>query len=131
ELRGVLYERTPVLELARDYLADHGVHDRCELVAGDFFESVPSGGDLYILKSVLHDWDDERCVSILRNCRKAMGADAQLAIVEFVLPEQMTADPTSVPFALLDLIMMVYAGGRERTEGEFARLLEQADLQLT
>ena len=69
ETIGVLLERPGMLELAKRYLAEQGVADRCELVEGDFFSSVPAGGDVYVLKSVLHDWDDDRCVAILRNCR--------------------------------------------------------------
>jgi precorrin-6B methylase 2 len=130
DLRAVLYEREPVLELAREYLAEHGVLDRCELVAGDFFASVPEGGDLYVLKSVLHDWDDARCAAILRNCRAAMTHNARLAVVEFVLPDRMVAAAANVPAALLDLIMMAYAGGRERTRSEFERLLTDAGLRL-
>ncbi len=130
DLRATLYERPTVLALARDYLTSHGVEDRCELVAGDFFSSVPEGSDLYLLKSVLHDWDDDRCLTILRNCRAAMSATSRLAIVEFVLPERMAEDPAIVPAALLDLIMLAYAGGRERTETEFKSLLDQAGLRL-
>ena len=129
-LRAVLYERPTVLPLARVYLAAHGVADRCDIVAGDFFTSVPDGADLYLLKSVLHDWDDDRSVAILRNCRAAMKDTSRLAIVELMLPERMTADPTLLPAALLDLIMLAYAGGRERTEMEFAHLLERAGLRL-
>jgi precorrin-6B methylase 2 len=129
-LRAVLLERPGVLELARAYLAEQGVDARCELVEGDFFASVPTGGDLDMLKSVLHDWDDQHCVTILRNCRQAMSNRARLAIVEFVLPERMAAAPESLPAALLDLIMLAYAGGRERTHAEFARLLDQANLRL-
>ena len=130
DLQGMLYERPTVLALARHYLTAHGVADRCDVVAGDFFASVPEGADLYVLKSVLHDWDDDRCVTILRNCRAAMHGASRLAIVEFVVPEQMTADPVLLPAALLDLIMLAYAGGRERTKTEFTRLLERADLRL-
>lgn len=130
DLRAVLYERPTVLPLAREYLAAHGVVDRCDIVAGDFFTSVPDGADLYLLKSVLHDWDDDHCVTILRNCRAAMKDTSRLAIVEFILPERMTADPALLPAALLDLIMLAYAGGRERTEMEFVGLLGQTDLRL-
>ena len=91
---------------------------------------MPEGADLYLLKSVLHDWDDDRCLTILRNCRAAMDTTARLAIVEFVLPERMTEDPRLLPAALLDLIMLAYAGGRERTETDFRSLLEQAGLHL-
>jgi hypothetical protein len=130
DLRAVLYERPTVLPLAADYLTAHGVADRCDIVAGDFFASVPDGGDLYLLKSVLHDWDDDRCVTILRNCRGAMHDAARVVIVEFVLPQRMTADAALLPAVLLDLIMLTYAGGRERTEAEFADLFQQAGLRL-
>ena len=72
ETAGVLVERPGMLELAREYLSAQGVADRCELHLGDFFAAVPAGGDVYVLKSILHDWDDERCVAILEKCRAAM-----------------------------------------------------------
>jgi O-methyltransferase/methyltransferase family protein len=127
---GVLLERPGMLELARGYLAEHGVADRCRFVEGDFFSSVPAGGDVYVLKSVLHDWDDERCIAILQSCRAAMGRAARLAIIELLLPERMTPSGGMLSAALLDLIMMVFAGGRERTQTEFAQLLDQARLRL-
>jgi hypothetical protein len=130
EIRGVLLERPGVLALAARHLSEHGVADRCELAEGDFFSSVPSGGDVYVLKSVLHDWDDERCVAILRTCCAAMDESARLAIIEMLLPERMTPGGPTLSAALLDLIMLAYAGGRERTEAEFAQLLEQAGLDL-
>jgi hypothetical protein len=130
ELAGVLLERPGMLVLAEAHLAEQGVIDRCELVEGDFFASVPAGGDVYVLKSVLHDWDDARCVSILRTCRAAMDDAARLVIVELILPERMTAGAPMLSAALLDLIMLAYAGGRERTEAEFTELLDQADLRL-
>jgi orsellinic acid C2-O-methyltransferase len=130
EITGVLLERPGMLELAQDYLSAQGVADRCELVEGDFFSSVPAGGDVYVLKSVLHDWDDDRCVAILRTCRAAMDEAARLLIVELILPERMTASAPLVSAALLDLIMLAYAGGRERTEAEFAQLLDRAGLRL-
>ena len=86
EISGVLLERPGMLKLAQEYLAEQGVADRCELVEGDFFSSVPVGGDVYVLKSILHDWDDERCAAILRNCRAAMDDAARLMIVELILP---------------------------------------------
>jgi len=119
-----------MLELAEGYLAEQGVADRCELVEGDFFSSVPAGGDVYVLKSVLHDWDDERCVAILRRCREAMDDAARLVIVELALPERMTPSGPVLSAALLDLIMLAYASGRERTEAEFTQLLDQAGLRL-
>ena len=119
-----------MLELAHGYLAEQGVADRCELVEGDFFSSVPAGGDVYVLKSVLHDWDDERCIAILQSCRAAMDQAARLAIIELLLPERMTPSGPMLSAALLDLIMLAYAGGRERTEAEFTQLLDQAGLRL-
>jgi hypothetical protein len=130
EIAGVLLERPGMLALAETYLAEQGVADRCELVEGDFFASVPAGGDVYVLKSVLHDWDDERCIAILRTCRAAMADAARLVIVELILAEQMTPSPPMLSAALLDLIMLAYAGGRERTEAEFTALLDQAGLRL-
>jgi hypothetical protein len=131
EITGVLLERPGMLALAKHYLSEQGVADRCELVEGDFFSSVPAGGDVYVLKSVLHDWDDERCVAILRNCRAAMDDAARLVIVELILPERATPSAPILSAALLDLIMLAYAGGRERTEPEFAALLDHAGLRLT
>jgi ubiquinone/menaquinone biosynthesis C-methylase UbiE len=130
ESAGVLLERPGMLELAKPYLSAQGVADRCELVEGDFFSSVPAGGDVYVLKSVLHDWDDDRCVAILRNCRAVMEEAARLVIVELVLPERMTPSAQMLSAALLDLIMLAYAGGRERTEAEFTQLLDRASLRL-
>jgi hypothetical protein len=124
EIAGVLVERPGMLALAEEYLADQAVADRCELA------SVPAGGDVYVLKSVLHDWDDERCVAILRSCRAAMDEAARLVIVELILPERITPTGPVLSAALLDLIMLAYAGGRERTEAEFAQLLDQASLRL-
>ena len=124
----MLLERPGMLELAHGYLAEQGVADRCELVEGDFFSSVPAGGDVYVLKSVLHDWDDERCIAILQSCRAAMDPAARLAIIELLLPERMTPSGPMLSAALLDLIMLAYAGGRERTEAEFTQLLDQAGL---
>jgi O-methyltransferase/methyltransferase family protein len=127
---GVLLERPGMLELAHRYLAEQGVADRCELVEGDFFSLVPAGGDVYVLKSVLHDWDDERCIAILQSCRAAMDKAARLAIIELILPECMTPSGPMLSAALLDLIMLAYAGGRERTAAEFTKLLDQARLRL-
>jgi hypothetical protein len=130
DMAGVLLERPGMLELATEYLAEQGVADRCELAEGDFFSAVPAGGDVYVLKSILHDWDDDRCVAILRNCRAAMDDAARLVIIELILPERMTQSAPMLSAALLDLIMLAYAGGRERTEAEFTQLLDQASLRL-
>lgn len=130
DLSAVLYERPTVTELVYRYLAEQGLVERCRIVAGDFFTSVPEGGDVYLLKSVLHDWDDATCGTILRNCRAAMGPGARLGIVDFLLPDRMTAEPALLPAALLDLIMLTYAGGRERTRRDFEAILSEAGLRL-
>jgi hypothetical protein len=129
-LRAVLLDRPAVLELARGYLAERGVLDRCELVEGDFFRAVPRGGDVYLVKSVLHDWPDDRCLQILGHCRGAMDSRARLLMIEYVLPARVTHTPEALPALLLDLIMLTYAGGRERTQAEYEQLLDRAGLRL-
>jgi O-methyltransferase/methyltransferase family protein len=127
--RGLLFDLRQALRTAAGVLAAGGVADRCEVVAGDFFEEVPAGADAYLLKSVIHDWDDEQAVAILCNVRAAMGADARLLLVEFVLPEVVTPDDPGNTGS--DLNMLVNTGGRERTEREFRELLDAAGLTVT
>lgn len=124
--QAMLFDRAPVIEGARRQLAAAGLADRCQLVAGDFFESVPAGGDTYTLKDIIHDWDDERAVAILRNCRRAMQPDAKLLLIERVLP----ADGEAAIGKMVDVTMMVLTGGMERTEDEYRALLEAAGFQL-
>jgi orsellinic acid C2-O-methyltransferase len=127
--RGVLFDLPKVLDDAAPVLEAAGVADRCELVGGDFFESVPEGGDAYLMKMVLHDWDDEKAVTILRNCRKAVVPDGKVLVVERIVPEIVT--PASIETLILDVFMLVALGGRERTAAEYGELLAQADLELT
>jgi hypothetical protein len=101
---------------------------RLRTEAGDFFESVPAGADGYVLKQILHDWPDEPATRILRNCREAMGPGARLLILERMLPERAT--PADVTPLLVDILMLVTTGGRERTEREFRELLAAAGLVL-
>lgn len=124
--RGVLLERPRALDGARRLLERAGVAERCELVAGDFFESVPGGADCYLLKRVLHDWDDDRAAAILRRCRQAMSADGRLLVVEQVMPVRIAACAAHQEVTRLDLHMLLMLGGRERTESEYRRLLESA-----
>lgn len=129
--KGVLLDLPAVVEAAPRLLAEAGLADRCEVVGGDMFAAVPEGGDLYVLKSVIHDWDDERSIAILKNCRRGMGErPARLLLVERVLPERMEPGPVAQSHALSDLNMLLRTGGRERTEGEFRALLEAAHLRL-
>jgi SAM-dependent methyltransferase len=126
-LRGVLLERDALASAARAALARAGVGDRCMVMAGDFFAAVPAGGDTYVLSWVLHDWDDEEAVRILRRCRDAMPAEGWLLISELIAPERVEVDaPPGSPserVARLDLSMLVLMGGRERTVAEFEALL--------
>ncbi len=95
------------------------------------FSGVPGGADLYLLKSVLHDWGDDRAAAVLRSCRAAMTrAGARLLLIEQVMPERMAPEPAAVAHAVGDLMMLTRAGGRERTEAEFAALLAGAGLRL-
>jgi hypothetical protein len=101
--------------------------ERCTAIGGDFFAAVPDGGDAYVLAQILHDWDDERSVAILRNIRHAMPEHGRLLVVELVIP------PGNEPSfgKWLDVHMLVLLTGRERTEAEYAALFTQAGFQLT
>ncbi|MGI8550738.1 MAG: methyltransferase [Dehalococcoidia bacterium] len=130
-VRGILFDLPHVVAGADSVLAGAGVADRCMVVGGDFFTAVPTGADAYILKYIIHDWDDERAVAILAQCRAAMAPWTTLLLIDQVLPERLEAAASAVPAARLDLQMLVLTpGGRERTESEFRRLLEKAGLEL-
>ncbi len=124
-LGGVLLDRPHVLPEARA-LSVAGVADRCELVAGDFFESVPPA-DVYILKRILHNWSDAQCVKLLGNCRESMTAGGRVLVVEGVVAAPGEPDF----FKLFDVHMMLLLASKERTEGEFRALFEAAGLRLT
>src|SRR5262245_4099906 len=127
DARGVVFDAPHVVAGARAQLAARGLAGRCEAVGGDFFESVPAGGDLYVMKWIIHDWDDRRALAILRNCRRAIGnSGGRLLLVEFVLSEGGEAFGP-----LVDLDMLVMAGGKERTEDEHRSLLAEAGFRLT
>jgi hypothetical protein len=128
-LRGVLLDQPAGVAGAAETLRAAGVADRCEIVAGDFFVAVPQGADAYLLKSVIHNWDDERAVEILGNCRKAMRDGGTLLVIERVLPE--LASPAISRAVLSDINMMVNTRGRERTEAEFRALYARAGFELT
>jgi hypothetical protein len=125
--RGVIFDLPRVIEGARRYIEARNLQSRCECVEGDFFASVPEGGDAYVLASIVHDWDEEHALTILKNCRRAMGREAKLLLVEMVIP------PDDSPFfgKWLDLHMMVCLGGRERTAEEYGELLARAGFRLT
>ncbi|MDX2230808.1 MAG: methyltransferase [Leptolyngbyaceae cyanobacterium bins.349] len=128
QINGVLFDLPDVIERATAMLATSEVCDRCQLVSGNFFESVPAGANAYMLKHILHDWDDERAIAILQHCRQAMADDGRVLVVEQVIP------PGNDPFVgkLLDVNMLVMCpGGKERTAEEFADLFTAAGLTLT
>jgi hypothetical protein len=129
-LHGVLFDIPPVIEGARRRVEAAGLADRCDLVGGSFFESIPGGCDAYLLKWIIHDWDDERSAAILARCRQAMGNDAKLLLIERVVPERMDETPTTQGIMLADLNMLVLTGGRERTAAEYRALLDGAGLQI-
>ncbi len=126
-MRGVLFDLDHVLAGARPTIDSLGLADRCRTVAGDFFKAVPSGADAYIMKHIIHDWDDERAVTILKNIRAAMNRGGRVILLESVVT------PGSQPdFAkIIDLEMLLLPGGRERTEQEFRDLFARAGFELT
>jgi hypothetical protein len=126
--QGVLCDLPSALADAPGTLAAAGVADRCRVIPADFFVEVPDGADAYVLKQIVHDWNDERATAILRNCRAAMAPDSRLLLVERVLPERLR--PEDAPALLVDVLMLVTTGGRERTEPEFRRLLDDAGFAL-
>jgi len=124
EVTGVVLDLPNSIGSANRALSDGG---RCSYVAGNFFESVPEGADAYLLCGVVHDWDDDRAITVLRNCRKAMTKKSRALLVDMIVP-----DTNSASFSkLLDLNMMVMTGGRERTKAEFHALLDAANYRVT
>jgi len=129
-VRGVLFDLTSALEEAPQVLEREGVADRCRLVPGDFFRAVPEGGDAYVLKSIIHDWDDERSIAILANCRVAMSPSARLLLIERVRPERIDETNAVQRATLMDLNMLILTGGQERTRSEFEALFDRAGFVL-
>ena len=125
-VRGTLFDLPEVVRNPA-YLSKEAFHERWATGGGDFFQSVPTGGDAYVLKRILHDWSDEQCVRILRCCREAMGEHARLLVVDVVVPAGNAPHPGKV----MDILMIVIAEGRERTEQEFRVLFGKAGLKLT
>jgi hypothetical protein len=129
-LRGILFDLPHVVTNAHSVFAGNSVAGRVETLGGSFFDSVPAGGNIYLLKMVIHDWDDARATTILANCRKAMKSGDKLLIIEREMPEAGDIASSPEPF-LLDLEMLVMTpGGRERTRSELAVLLSNARLEL-
>ncbi len=126
-LKGILFDLPTVIEDALPQLVADGVANRCAVVAGNFFESVPVGGDAYLLKWIIHDWEDAHAIAILKNCHQAMPDNSTLVLIEQVISPE-----NGLPFAqLMDLNMLVMMGGRERTAAEYNSLLQATGFQLT
>lgn len=124
-LRGILFDAPSGLGQAPEVLRRHEVTERCDLHAGDFFAELPHGADIHVMKSVLHDWDDDRATTILRNSRAAMPEHGRLVIVEGVLPDTVDGSAPAAAY-LSDLNMLTNLGGRERTRAEFDALCRRA-----
>ena len=126
-LEGILFDLPFVIEGAVSLLDQEGVSDRVELASGNFFESVPAGADAYMLKHIIHDWDDESSINILRNIHSAMNENGKVLIIEMVVPQGSEPHPSKA----LDILMLVMEGGKERTKEEYGKLLEASGFRLT
>lgn len=127
-MQGVVFDLPHAVKEAKAYLANEGVADRCDVVAGDFFESIPGGADIYILKNIIHDWNDERSIVLLRNCRRAMLPHGRLLVIEQVMPGRLEACQAHRAIAWTDLVMLLAPGGCQRTDAEFRALFANAGL---
>ena len=130
-LHGILFDLAHATTAASSRLTAAGVKDRCALVTGSFFDAVPDGADGYLLKSVLHDWNDDQAVRILRNCRQVMAPNAKLFVIERIAPQHFCDSPQDQGIARSDLNMLVGTGGCERTETQYRELLDAAKLRIT
>ena len=131
KLHGLVFDQEHVVPRAAAHLAELGIADRCAVVGGSFFESVPAGADAYLLKHVIHDWDDERAAQILANCRAVVPEEGRLLIVEGVYPARIDRSLESKGAAANDVNMLVCTGGRQRSEAEFESILASAGFRLS
>jgi hypothetical protein len=127
QLKGILFDMPQVIEGASALLEKEGVAARVERKAGSFFEAVPAGADAYMMKHIIHDWDDERCIRILRNINEVMNPEGKVLLIEMVVPEGNEPHFSKI----IDLEMLVSPGGVERTAEEYRELLAAAGLRLT
>jgi len=124
--RGVLFDLPHVVRDALAMIEQRGLTDRVRIESGSFFDRVPGGGDAYLLSHIIHDWTEEQCLAILANCRSAMKPHGKILIIEMVIPEGNTPHPGK----MLDMMMLLGPGGRERTEPEYRELLQKAGFSL-
>jgi hypothetical protein len=127
DARGILFDLPHVVREAPAMMQSRGISERVTIQAGSFFDAVPAGGDAYMLSHIIHDWSEPQCLTILGNVRRAMKPDGRLLLIEMVLPPGNAPHPGK----LLDIMMLVGPGGRERTETEYKDLLAKAGFQLT
>jgi O-methyltransferase domain len=127
QLRGILFDLPFVIAGASELLEKEGVRDRVELGSGDFFQSVPAGADAYMMKHIIHDFDDERSIKILRNIHATISGDGKVLIIEMVVLEGNEPHPSKD----LDIVMLVSNTGKERTKDEYRKLLEASGFRLT
>jgi hypothetical protein len=126
-LRGTLFDQPNVVAAAEAVLVERGVIDRCDIVGGSFFETVPEGADAYLMRLIVHDWEDDEAIAILKACRRAMGPAARLLLIERIV-----APPNEAPAPkFADLNMLLLPGGRERTREEFSNLFAKSGFELT
>jgi hypothetical protein len=125
--RGILFDLPHVVRDAPAFIAQRGLTDRIQVEAGSFFDRVPPGADAYIFSHIIHDWNEEQCLTILGHCRRAMSSGGRLLLVEMVLPDGDTPHPGK----MLDVCMLMLPGGEERTEAQYATLLDKAGFRLT
>jgi O-methyltransferase domain/Dimerisation domain len=129
-MRGIIFDLPHCAEGARRNLSDAEVADRCEFIGGSFFESVPSGADAIVMKSIIHDWNDERCVRVLQNCHRVLTPGARLMLIDKVLPEKIEPGGDDLFVFLDDLNMLRGPGGCERTPSEFRALLAKGSFSM-
>jgi hypothetical protein len=126
-IHGIIADLPHVIQSTQKMIRARGIENRCRAVECDFFKNIPSGSDAYLMSNILHDWPDEKCRIILRNCHRAMKAESKLLVMEMLIP------PGNEPSVakLLDLEMLVTTGGRERTEAEFKNLFESSGFRMS
>jgi O-methyltransferase domain/Dimerisation domain len=130
-VRGAIVDLPRVAEQTRRRIAAAGLTDRCDVIGGDAFQDLPAGADGYILSTVIHDWDDQHSIALLRSCRRAMTPNSWLVLIERLLPKRSDSSLLARPVVMSDLNMMVMTGGHERTVTEYEALLQAAGFALT
>jgi predicted O-methyltransferase YrrM len=126
-VNGIVFDSPHVVVGAEDAIRKAGLMGRCRAIGGDFFQSVPAGGDAYLMKHIIHDWPDEECVKILKACRRAVNPGGKLLVIDNVIRPGNDFHPGK----FLDLQMLIFPGGRERTEQEFRELFDASGWKLT